>query len=629
MNFKLQTLSKLFNEKLYRIPDYQRGYAWEFKQINDFWTDLCNLEENKKHYVGVLYLDEVDRNFFKKDYKNTDWENDKWIIIDKQYEAFYIVDGQQRLTTSVILIQAILNTVEKKQIQTNETLELNHTSLEKIREKYIVEQNTSGISKSYLFGYEKDNPSYEYLKHFIFKQHSTSKYNEAEETLYTHNLQFALRFFEDELIKLDLKEIEKIYTKLTQSFLFNTFIINDEIDIYSAFETINNRGKRLSLLELMKNRLIALSVNLKVNNLEKEQLRKRIHEVWKSIYYYLGKEKDGKLNDNEFLYLHTENYFKRIDVESNLEKRLLEHIFNYKNNPKCLGLNFIDDYITDLQKSIKLWHNIHYPDLNNFSQEEIYWLKKFQRLNTSYNRIFKYYIKHTLSPVEEKVEHLIDLEDKEVISSLFSGRGEINKNWYKNAMTPYILYEYDLFLRENYKTKKGKPKTQQREVTWLNEWLPEKRKRLEKNIYLEYNAYHFVVEKIYDEDYATLEHILPQNWEKIDYWKQGFGKLDKQKVKTLINSIGNLLPLSSTQNSSVGNKSYLDKKEEYKKGSFSELEVVEKYEDWTILTILDRNLKIFDFIQKRWKSKDLENIKTTKQRLEFLGLSEFKSFIGL
>lgn len=54
MDNQLQSISKIFTEKLFRIPDYQRGYAWTEKQLKDFWNDIIQLEESKNHYVGVL-----------------------------------------------------------------------------------------------------------------------------------------------------------------------------------------------------------------------------------------------------------------------------------------------------------------------------------------------------------------------------------------------------------------------------------------------------------------------------------------------------------------------------------------------------------------------------------------------
>ncbi len=54
-------LDSLFKEKIFRIPDYQRGYAWRQEQLKDFWEDLINLPGNqskRSHYTGVLTLKE-------------------------------------------------------------------------------------------------------------------------------------------------------------------------------------------------------------------------------------------------------------------------------------------------------------------------------------------------------------------------------------------------------------------------------------------------------------------------------------------------------------------------------------------------------------------------------------------
>ena len=53
---ELQPLSLLFQNRLFRIPDYQRGYAWLQQQLVDFWDDLVNLQPDRYHYKGLLSL---------------------------------------------------------------------------------------------------------------------------------------------------------------------------------------------------------------------------------------------------------------------------------------------------------------------------------------------------------------------------------------------------------------------------------------------------------------------------------------------------------------------------------------------------------------------------------------------
>lgn len=48
---RLHSLSDIFERRILRIPDYQRGYAWTEHQIDDFWEDLLQLDSNKIHYT--------------------------------------------------------------------------------------------------------------------------------------------------------------------------------------------------------------------------------------------------------------------------------------------------------------------------------------------------------------------------------------------------------------------------------------------------------------------------------------------------------------------------------------------------------------------------------------------------
>ena len=98
MGTELQTLAKIFNNRIFRIPDYQRGYAWGSRQLSDFWSDLRRTTTDRLHYCGQLTLERADESAW------TRWGDDSWIISDAGYEPYMVVDGQQRLTTAIILL---------------------------------------------------------------------------------------------------------------------------------------------------------------------------------------------------------------------------------------------------------------------------------------------------------------------------------------------------------------------------------------------------------------------------------------------------------------------------------------------------------------------------------------------
>ena len=243
-----------------------------------------------------------------------------------------MIDGQQRITTCVILINEIINLAEKNDIE-----EINLSETSEIKKQFLSETaGKTSIQRCYKFGYEKDNPSFDYFRYSIIGAEGAP---ELEETFYTRNLARAKEFFAEKL-QQEFKEngfaaIEELFRKLTVDFRFNIHQIDNEIDVFVAFETMNNRGKKLSNLELLKNRLIYLSTlfNTKeVDDDEKQALRRDINEAWKEVYGQLGRKKNHSLNDDEYLSAHWILFFGYTRATENAYANfLLKQKFIQKN----------------------------------------------------------------------------------------------------------------------------------------------------------------------------------------------------------------------------------------------------------------------------------------------------------
>ena len=111
--------------------------------------------------------------------------------------------------------------------------------------------------------------------------------------------------------------IERLYKKLTLRLMFNLHEIEDDYDVFVAFETMNNRGKKLTNLELLKNRLIYLTTlfdDSQLDKTDKERLRKDINNAWKEVYYQLGRNQAAPLSDDDFLRAHWITYFATINL---------------------------------------------------------------------------------------------------------------------------------------------------------------------------------------------------------------------------------------------------------------------------------------------------------------------------
>ena len=199
---KLQSLSEVFCNCVFRIPDFQRGYSWGISQLEDFWDDLLYLDISRTHYMGQLTIQPITEDVINSD----KWKFDKWLLSRdkaKICSAYYVIDGQQRLTTLIILLNEILSTLGNEDVINckSKSFWINHFL-------YC----SSGLVQSFLFGYEIDNPSNEFFKTKILEQSSSSA-GKYPETLYTANLMKAKNFFKGKLSELVDSEKEKIFRK--------------------------------------------------------------------------------------------------------------------------------------------------------------------------------------------------------------------------------------------------------------------------------------------------------------------------------------------------------------------------------------------------------------------------------
>lgn len=648
MNEYLQNLSKIFTDKLLRIPDYQRGYAWVDKHLNDFWNDIMLLDEDSKHYAGVLTLDGVPELEWSR------WSEDHWVIGDRGYTPYYIVDGQQRLTTSIILIQCILEKFNDEDL-------INKTKVENIRSRYLFDSYDAEIAKSYIFDYEKDGDNSKFFRSYVLE--SDNLPHDFKDTVYTSNLKFAKEFFAEKLAPLSKPEIEMIFKKLTQQFTYNLYTISNELDVHVSFETMNNRGRPLTHLELLKNRLIYLSSKIQCSSRDRTQLRQHINATWSKLYSQLGRNSEKRLRDDIFLEAHYSLYFDLSDheespqgegdltekvfvQESGYEQLLLDSVFTIERlKSGRIDINYISQYVLDLGKAIEMWYFIANPAESKFSQLEKQWLSKMNLLSSGepdplllavfvkekeassrvkfMETLERYSFLISISRSIRRVAHELDIMktargyyrnsitltnlQKEIskASELLSGGtyakyaissiSNLRNGYYKWLPLKYVLYEYEDALRAKMK---------------------ENNKKIDNSWWL--------IKDIED----SIEHIYPQTANS-DCWKQKFGNMAPQEKNNLKNTLGNLVVISGRKNSAFRNACFSTKKVSkvggygFKYGTYSEMQIAE-LDDWTPKEIIDRSLEILSFIEERWKIK----LGTRKEKIAILGLQNIANKIG-
>lgn len=309
---ELLNLDGVIEKGVFEIPSYQRGYAWQMKQLEDFWNDLEHVSklENKFHYMHNLTLRKSDDDFGDID--------------------FEIIDGQQRLATSLILLGLLAKTTKN--------------------ENYSLANLKSILS--YNFYYHDIGEAFR----TITEEEDLEKFKTS---FYAKNLISAYEFFKEKTSNITNPTLNKLLDALTKKMLFSVVELNDNrIDPFSSFETINNRGKDLSTLELFKNRLHFVAHKI-CDGKKLETLQNEINDTYTRIYYDLRHFEDDHLEG--FLKHFVAYYYGE---NSKFKERLLDTEFDAhkKYHSSYDEYEKINDLLLYLSYSSKVWYFLHTLD---------------------------------------------------------------------------------------------------------------------------------------------------------------------------------------------------------------------------------------------------------------------------
>ncbi|GAA8952658.1 hypothetical protein HpSP16_14260 [Helicobacter pylori] len=593
---ELLDLDGVIKKGVFEIPSYQRGYAWQERQLKDFWNDLEHVSKlgSQFHYMHSLTLRELENEF----------EN----------SAFEIIDGQQRLATSLILLGLLAKTTQNKDPK------YSLTNLEPILSyKYY------GLSEAFRAITEEEKD----LKAF-------------KTSFYAKNLIDAYTFFKEKISDTPIEALEKMFDALIKKMLFSVVELKDNrIDPFSSFETINNRGKDLSTLELLKNRLHFV-VHKICEGKKLEKLQQEINDTYTLIYHDLRQFEDNHLES--FLKHFVAYYYGE---KGDFKKRLLEMEFNahkrYTDNT-----NFNDEYekidelLFYLSYSSKVWNFLHTLDEKSIAlivddnkklEIEITpnmrgLLEKMRRLNALSENAFLPLLlslltiqragksaneqPYTTKELEGLLEHL---ERFGFLVYGVAGKNTAKNEWIELAFKAIQAYRFweggdkitieDLpTLEKNFFNRQGNSALELLEESIHSKKNTEKWYQWGKVLnYLlyEYELHHNPETTLnFDGSIESIEHILPQ---KPD---QGYSVKEKSWAKNphVVHALGNLLLIPKNANSSLSNKPFDEKRKEYLKGSYSEKEVA-KNASFGVEQIKERSEKLLDFLIVHYRIAEL------------------------
>ncbi|GAA9273719.1 hypothetical protein TH0179_14290 [Helicobacter pylori] len=587
-------LDGVMEKGVFEIPSYQRGYAWQMRQLKDFWNDLEHVSKlgDKFHYIHSLTLRELENEF----------EN----------SAFEIIDGQQRLATSLILLGLLAKTTQNKD-----------PKYSLINLEPILSYKYYGLSEAFRAITEEEND----LEAF-------------KTSFYAKNLIDAYEFFQEKISDTPIETLEKMFDALIKKMLFSVVGLNDNrIDPFSSFETINNRGKDLSTLELLKNRLHFVAHKI-CDGKKLEKLQQEINDTYTLIYHDLRQFEDDHLEG--FLKHFVAYYYGE---KGDFKKRLLEMEFNaHKRYTDNTNFNEeyekIDDLLFYLSYSSKVWNFLHTLDEKSITlivddnkklEIEITpkmrgLLEKMRHLNALSENAFLPLLlslltiqragksvneqPYTTKELEAYLEHL---ESFGFLIYGVAGKNTAKNKWIELAFKAIQAYRFwgDKITIENLPTlEKNFFNRQGNSALELLEESIHSKKNAEKwykwgkalnYLLYEYELHHNPETTLnFDGSIESIEHILPQNPD------QGYSTKEKNWAKNpnIVHALGNLLLMAKNANSSLSNKPFDEKRKQYLKGSYSEKEVA-KNASFGVEQIKERSEKLLDFLIAHYRIAEL------------------------
>ncbi|MGY6528689.1 MAG: DUF262 domain-containing protein [Cyanobacterium sp.] len=514
----------LGNGKIYRVPLFQRNYSWQKENWEDLWEDILALYHNPEasHYMGAIVLQNI-------------------ATSDKEFQ---IIDGQQRLATLSIIVICVIEEINNL-IQAQKDKEANQERQEILRRTYLGDKDPRSLRySSKILLNEGNNDFYQSNLINLRKPRNLRTLSKSNQLLWG-----AFDYFSNELGKLTAvtatgENLTEFLTDIiAKKLLFIQINVEDELNAYTVFETLNARGIDLSATDLLKNYLFSLFQGPDDLQEAQRQWRRIINTVPMAKFpeflrYYLSTRK---------IRVRRERLFKVVrEWVTNPQQAftLLDELENYGGLFIALS-NPYDDFWIDTPENcayirelnlfrVKQAYPVFFAAYHCFSPENFTRLLKLICVVS-----FRYNVVSGLNPNElEKIYNQVAVA--------------INKKEINNPRQVFdkvrSIYVSDDKFSQDFSIMTISTKGQG--------------KKLVKYIFckLENDISGLNI----DEDSFSIEHILPES-PSLE-WREFF--TDNQ-MEEMVYRLGNMTLLEPHFNREIGNKSYSFKKDFYQKSSYS------------------------------------------------------------
>ncbi|RLM41920.1 DUF262 domain-containing protein [Haloarcula sp. Atlit-47R] len=325
MDTDTEDLESLLLDGVFDIPEYQRSYSWEKRQLDELLEDLRYLPEDRKHFFGNIILD-------KREEQHTTEKN-------RRLDIYRVVDGQQRLTTALILLDVAseMDPDVKAPIE-----EANLIQLPNDRPRLLPQDQDKEFFRDSLLGDSSISPS----------TPSQTRLAKAKE------------HFQTKLAELDGDlSISGLANRLKYDIQINVVKVDDDSEAASIFESINDRGKPLSSLEKTKSFLMYMDGRADSSQSLRNRIDERFGEVYRELFVLeRGHDRVDDFDEDSVQQFHwgiydgydSDEYFNSLET---LKSRLYEM---YRNGDYDGVQTVIDDYTAGLREASGAFAELFY-----------------------------------------------------------------------------------------------------------------------------------------------------------------------------------------------------------------------------------------------------------------------------
>lgn len=552
-------------KKTFNIPVYQRNYDWQEENCKKLFTDIENIikhNEEIEHFLGtVVYV---------------------LTKIERDYEEYVLIDGQQRITSISLLLKALHEKI------------ISEDTKESIWEQYLINKKSPDNIRIRLKPIESDSVSY---KQLIDNNDDSSNSNVCKN----------YKIFK-ELLENSHYSAEQIYSALYKIELVTIKLEKDKKseNPQLIFESLNSTGLSLTQADLIRNYLLMNSEYEKQTVLYKNfWLKIEIELTNKKISDFIRDfltMKTGKIANKNKVYDDFKEYM-RIQKELN-EEAVLEELVTYsKYYNWFLNANSNNEKLNEKLKHFKYLKNTTvYPLLLSIFEDTYYYKKLDEdKLLKIIDLLISYIFRRTICGYKT--------------SSINKVFASIPKKILENQNEKDIYFKIEKNLMER-RLETIFPRDEEFKVNFIKYNFEKNKELLRYTLKeLEQKVSNNVIN---DTSNLNIEYIMPENLNS--EWKLELG--EKKFENTHLEYLGTIGNSSLIENDLLRyNKNFKTKKEFYQKSNIEITRNINNYQVWTDNEIKNRAEQLYEKSKEIWsipagyKIQKLNNIEYGKEYL--------------